>query len=154
MEDAMKRIITICFIVVMSISAYAQIDFSWERSGDQPIITPGVYPNAVKVGDTWHLFYDAAIWHQRVKHAISNDDGQTWTDLGVVISPGQNGFNFSDVSTGTVMYEDGQFHFYYSACYQAAWDVFGYATSPDGNNWINHGIILQRGLVVPGMIML
>lgn len=97
-------------------------------------------PDIVRYKNQFHLYYGAQgrDGHDRIQLAISKE-GQPWQTQGnVFFVPGANHVNDpSVVVVGEMLY------MYYTLAMRGVTDVIGLATSTDGWNWKNKGVILK-----------
>ncbi len=145
--------------------AYSHNGINWTRlpaaqspfGQDGLVLEPGLVdgdagvvsdPTALKIGSTYHVWYNSfgsgdSIY---ISHATT-PDGINWTrDVSnPILSPTVPWENYgtgtisADVSHPTVMWDGSQFQMWYGSFDSTIfvrYDGIGYASSPDGTNWI------------------
>lgn len=141
-------------------SSFCQIGYAtsadgktWSRSG--VVLSPGIagegsqiqYPNVVKVGGEYYMWYngwDGSTWSIL---AANSTDGTTWTKRGVVLGPGASGGDAYAALIPHVLYENGTFRMYYTGFPSAppTTTQIMLATSVNGFNWTRSGTVLAVG---------
>ena len=124
---------------------------SWTKASGNPVLTPGqpgewddagvrdsavLYENGIF--KMWYAGYDGS--NHRLGYAESND-GRIWTKslLNPVLDPGPAAWDSLFVWDPFVLNLTGTFHMWYMGSDTSYLDgQIGYATSPDGVNWIKH----------------
>jgi predicted GH43/DUF377 family glycosyl hydrolase len=111
------------------------------------------YPSVVFVGDTAWMYYSAfgARHHWEIAAAQSTD-GIHWTKLGSVIVPDTttSDWDSSTIAFPCVLYSAERapaerFRMWYAGKSGALYDGIGYATSPNGRDWVRAGRALAAG---------
>ncbi len=121
----------------------------------EPVIRPSEFWDAFGVGDNALLYEDGIykIWYTgggfdlgdtviriRIGHAVSFD-GITWYKYGPVLQNGGPGeWDEGGVETATVVRDENGYHMWFDGYDKNGFPplAFGYATSPDGINWMKY----------------
>ena len=133
---------------------------TWQKHGGAspiPVVDHGGSnhvndPTVVHVGGTFYMYYtEAPTGENDEVHLATSTDGIGWTKHGAVIDVGaQSSWEPDRVGRPSVLYEDGEFRMWYDGqIFQVARHV-GYATSPDGFNWVKHPanhIVMHEGAI-------
>jgi uncharacterized repeat protein (TIGR01451 family) len=131
---------------------------TWTKHGGNPVLDVGASgswedgdvrsPAVLKVGSTYHMWYegdDGAT--TRIGHATSTD-GMTWTKdpANPVLDVGPSGdWDWLDAYGPSVLYYNNTFVMWYSGkTLPPAWQT-GYALSPDGTNWTRQEMLIPEG---------
>ena len=97
--------------------------------------------------DVYHIFEeDHVLGHWRIYKRTSKDGIALGPRQGPLFPLGDEGsFNEYGQADPTVII-DGEWKMWFDAMDRTYhWDKLGYATSPDGENWVNHGPVFSRG---------
>ncbi|KAA3655094.1 MAG: T9SS C-terminal target domain-containing protein [Calditrichaeota bacterium] len=126
---------------------------SWIRQSSQPVLEKGnsgmwdedyaYLPIILRNGSSYQMWYTGRSADGLVQTGYATStDGMYWSKHAnnPVLSVGGPGEWDSDgASAGSVLFEDGQYHMWYSNWSNPITNIkIGYATSTDGINWIKH----------------
>jgi hypothetical protein len=140
------RVMILMYLAISAGVAGSLRAVTWSRYGTAPVLTAdsGVdMPVVLQVDGTYHIWYQrffgtsigTAIWH------ATSTDGRNWT--GLESTPV---FSYRrDSSPGTVVHDANGFRMWYSFVDDNAHTQIGYATSPNGIQWVDCGQVVATG---------
>ncbi len=120
---------------------------AWQRTSDQPILSPGpdgsidasglTDPDIIRVGAHQRMYYTAHSPESGMMIAVAESvDGTTWDRLGAVFGHGDSGaFDSLAVKDPCVIEDAGGFRMWYAGYDGTNWRI-GQAFSPDGFVWM------------------
>ncbi|MCK4267007.1 MAG: hypothetical protein KAX31_06975, partial [Thermoplasmata archaeon] len=121
---------------------------SWVKQGmvlDYGSFNPGVqYPFVLKEDEIYKMWYTGlySSTNGEIYYATSSD-GMNWTEQGCVL-PKPSGVNYA-VAPSVLAEDDGTYKMWFS-CQDYSWKARTYlATSNDGVNWADQGVVLDIG---------
>ena len=118
----------------------------WEKYEGNPIIEDfGYVCNVIKVNGRFHMYSEHPVGvtdHGPYCLATADNPEGPWTryEGNPVLTPGDWGaWDSTGYSEAKVVYHEGVFHTFYSACEKQKIESIGYAYSFDGHNFIKYG---------------
>lgn len=142
----MLRNLAILIILIHSMSVLPTVYSGWQRSSNEPVLSPGspgsfdsygvTDPHIVSVGSEWRMYYTAHSGESGSTIALATSiDGIAWTRQGVVFEPSAPGFFDSvAVKDPCVILDNGGYRLWYSGFDGSNWRI-GQAVSLDGLIW-------------------
>lgn len=114
----------------------------WTKYERNPIDLSGGAPGGVLFKDDlyhmWHIYRGAG--ELRGTAYSTSDDGSNWTQYegNPVMNCGPSGsWDYPRAQPNSVIFDGQKFHLWYSGGEAGSWQI-GYATSPDGFDWIKY----------------
>jgi predicted GH43/DUF377 family glycosyl hydrolase len=119
----------------------------WNKYGGPVLAVGGGYsrigtPSVIKDGDTYKMWYLArTTGYDRAIGYATSSDGTSWTKYGSLVltsSTPVSWENETGVADPFVMKDGSTYKMWYAGHVDNRWQI-GYATSPDGTNWLKIG---------------
>jgi hypothetical protein len=129
-------VLSIILLVSVISNAQSKAHAEWVKFSNNPIITgsrPTGSPSALEINGEYHMWYINAwnVWY------ATSADGYNWTGNMPVFADGRQ------LALGTILYTGTEYQMWYS--WGGATGQTGYASSTDGINWVDHGMIIGPG---------
>jgi predicted GH43/DUF377 family glycosyl hydrolase len=129
---------------------------SWTKHGGNPVLWPGggwddadvMFPSVLKLGSTYHMWYEGNDGStHRLGHATSSD-GVTWTKAPanpvLDIGPPGDWDWLSAYGPNVIQYNNNFILWYSGQTLPEAWQT-GYALSTDGTTWTRQRMLIAEG---------
>ncbi|CAD7023109.1 hypothetical protein REJC140_00096 [Pseudorhizobium endolithicum] len=111
---------------------------TWTKRG-KLVSRPSEDPYVVRHNGTYYLYVEdkQPIPFTGIR-LFTSTDFVSWTDRGLVLDKGVSGWDSQDVSSPTVIVDDGTWYMLFEGRFGGGIDQIGLATSNDGINWTKH----------------